>query len=230
MRGFQEAMAESQFDPSHRICVGKIVGVHGVRGLVKIKSETAVPQDCAQYGPVANEAGDRQFDVTVTGFSKGVVLAKIAGISDRDAAFALKGTLLYVSRAVLPEPEEEEFYHADLIGLAVELPDGRAFGRVRALHDFGAGDLIELSDLPALPDYGEKGQKAGGSVILPFTKAVVPIIDLERQRLVVDPPQAMFGGETADDKALWADVLKEQGSSPEERCGASSSERGEDRP
>jgi len=171
--------------PSHpsRVCVGAVAGVHGVRGAVRVKSFTAVPADVAAYGPVEDEAGTRRFRVKVVGERGGMVIATLSGVTDRDAAAALKGLRLYVDRAALPAAEEDEFYHADLIGLAVETADGAPFGTVRALHDFGAGDVIEI--VPA---------EGGTPVVLPFTREVVPVVDLTAGRLVVVPPEGLLDG------------------------------------
>ena len=161
-----------------RICLGVITGAHGVRGLLRIKSFTAAPADIAAYGPLEDEAGTRRFEVTVKGETKGLVLAALAGVEDRDAAEALKGTRLYIERAALPPLEdEEEYYHADLIGLMAETRDGQGLGRVVAVHNFGAGDLLEIA-----PDEGP-------TLMLPFTKAAVPRVDLTAGRLVAEPPE-----------------------------------------
>lgn len=160
-----------------RICLGVIAGVHGVRGLVKIKSFTQVPADIGAYGPLENESGSRRFEVAVKGEAKGAVLAAIAGIKDRDAAEALKGIRLYVAREALPAPEdEEEYYHADLIGLAAEDETGKALGTVVAVQNHGAGDILEIED------------QAGAGLLVPFTRAAVPRIDLAGGRLTVLVP------------------------------------------
>ena len=159
-----------------RICVGMITAAHGVRGLVRIKPFTADPAAVTAYGPVGDEAGRRQFALTLLNRHKDQWLARIDGIDDRNAAEALRGTGLFVDRAALPPPEDDdEFYHADLIGLAAVSPDGRRLGRVRAVHDFGAGDLLELVT------------EAGGIVTVPFTRAAVPEIDIAAGRVVVVP-------------------------------------------
>ncbi len=163
-----------------RVCLGAIAGAYGVRGAVRIKSFTAEPKDIAAYGPLSDESGERVFEIRVTGMSKSQVLAEIEGIADRGAAEALKGTRLYVPRARLPAPEEEEYYHDDLIGLAVELTDGTALGTVVAVHDFGAGDVIEV------------GRDGGAAVLVPFTRAVVPVVDIANRRLVIDPPPGLL--------------------------------------
>ena len=160
-----------------KVCVGVVTGAHGVRGQVRVKSFTQEPRDIAAYGLLSDADGRRQFELHIIGAAKGVLLARIAGIDDRDAAQALHGTEFFVPRDALPDPALDEFYHADLIGMAAVLGDGAPYGRVLALHDFGAGDMIEIE------------RADGGVVILAFTRAVVPEIDLAAGRIVVDPPR-----------------------------------------
>lgn len=162
---------------ARRICVGVIAGAHGVRGLVRVKSFTDEPENLTAYGPLTDESGQRQLALTVTGKAKGALLARIEGVSDRDRAQALHGARLYVERSALPEIEEEdEFYHDDLIGLEAEGPDGQALGKVVAVHNFGAGDVLEIQG----PE--------GPSILLPFTREVVPEVDLAAGRLRALPP------------------------------------------
>ena len=178
---------------NHRLCVGVITAPHGVRGQVRVKSFTAEPDDIARYAPLVDAAGDREYHLEFVGHAKGVLLARVDGVRDRNAAEALRGTELYIARDALPEPtDEDEFYHADLVGLAAVRPDGSTFGTVKALHDFGAGDMIEFE------------LAESGDVILPFTRAVVPVIDLEAGRLVVDPPE-MFGDPESGEPAAAED-------------------------
>jgi 16S rRNA processing protein RimM len=159
-----------------RVCVGAIVGVHGVRGAIRIKSFTADAADVAAYGPVETEDGGRRFDLKVTGEAKGLVIAQVDGVRDRDAAESLKGTRLYVSRDRLPETDEDEFLYTDLVGLKVFGVDGELVGSVRGVADFGAGELLDIV------------QTQGGSILVPFTRAAVPDIDVANGRLVIDPP------------------------------------------
>src|SRR5690606_24695056 len=119
------------------VCLGAVAGAHGARGEVRIKPFTAEAESVGSYGVFSDESGERRFSLQVLGVAKGMVIARLTGVEDRNAAEALRGLRLYVARAALPEPEEDEFYHADLIGLRVETEDERLFGRVRALYDFG---------------------------------------------------------------------------------------------
>ncbi len=163
-----------------RVCVGVVTGPHGVRGLVKVKSFMQVPEDLTELAEVTDGSGTRTFRLDVRGTNKGVYLVHVDGIDDRDKALALKGLELYVPRDILPEPEDDEFYHADLIGLRVEFEDGTAIGTVRAVHDFGAGDVIELD-----------GEKPWRAVMLPFDRETVPTVDMAAGRLVVRPPEGL---------------------------------------
>jgi len=171
-----------------KICVGVITGAHGVKGAVRVKSHTARPKDIAAYGPVSDEKGEQVFDIQVTGTAKDRVIAKLSGIDDRDAAEALKGVNLFAPRDALPPAGEDEFYHADLIGLRAEAEDGATMGTVRALHDFGAGDVIEIQGTDGKP------------FVLPFTRAAVPVIDLDGGRIVIAPPPGLLGPMTEEEK------------------------------
>ncbi len=163
-----------------KVCLGTIVGVHGVQGAVRIKSFTANPADIAAYGAVSDESGARRFEVKVLGQARGAVLARLSGVADRNAAEALRGVRLYVPRAALPKTNEDEFYHADLIGLPVETREGAPLGTVRAVHNFGAGDILELRD------------EGGRELLLPFSDAIVPEVDLAAGRIVAAPPESLL--------------------------------------
>ncbi len=174
-------MVMEQVDMADRkVCIGVIAGAHGVRGQVRVKSFTAEPQDVTAYGPVTDASGARQFDLRITGAARGMMLAKIDGVGDRNAAELLRGTELYVDRDRLPEPDEDEFYYADLIGLDAVSTGGETLGTVRAMHNFGAGDMIELENA------------SGKTEILPFTAAVVPAIDLAAGVVTIDLPHEIF--------------------------------------
>ena len=156
-----------------QICLGVIVGARGLQGDARIKSFTAEPADVAAYGPLATDDG-AQLELKVTGEAKGVVIARIKGAEDREAIEALKGQLLYVARDVLPETEdEEEFYHADLVGITVVDEQGKECGTVTAIYDFGAGDMVDMRLLD------------GRTVLIPFTASAVPTVDVAARMLVV---------------------------------------------
>jgi 16S rRNA processing protein RimM len=171
-----------------RVCLGVVAGAHGVRGLVRVKSFTDRPDDIAAYGPVTDDSGGRRFHLTVVGHLKAAVLVRVEGITGRDQAEALSGARFYVYRDALPELEgEEEFYYADLVGLAAEDIEGKRLGRVKAVHNFGAGDMLELDD-------------EGDALLYPFTRAVVRVVDLTGGRIVIDPP-CELAAEAADHDA-----------------------------
>jgi 16S rRNA processing protein RimM len=161
-----------------RVLMGAIVGAHGVRGQVRVKSFAAAAKDIASYGPLEDARG-RAYTLTVKGGADDIVIASIDGITDRDQAEKLKGTELFVRRDALPAPEDGAFYHADLVGLDVRLKDGTAFGTVRAVHDFGAGDSLEIA-------------RTDGDVMVPFTKAAVPVVDIAGGFIVLDPPVGLL--------------------------------------
>jgi 16S rRNA processing protein RimM len=158
---------------TERILVGEIGRPHGVRGLVRIQSFTANPADIAGYGPLSDESGGKIF--ALQWLSGG--LARIEGVADRDAAARLTGTRLYVARDSLPPPDEEEFYLADLIGLTARDTAGETLGQVRAVEDFGAGSFLTILT------------QAGKDVLVPFTKAAVPRVELAEGYLVAVPPE-----------------------------------------
>jgi len=159
-----------------RICLGRIVGAHGLDGSVLVRSYTAEPGAIVTYGALTDESGGRSFELQVRRVTAKGVVARIAGVADRSAAEGLKGTDLYVARSVLPEVEEDEFYYSDLIGLAVEDREGKRIGSVTRIDNYGAGDVIEVE------------LDAGGSLMLPFTKQVVLMVDIAGRRITVDPP------------------------------------------
>jgi 16S rRNA processing protein RimM len=164
------------------ICLGLIGAARGLKGEVRVTSYTGDPTALGSYGPLSTADGSRSFTVQVVGRAKNQVIAKIAGVTDRDGAEALRGIALYLPRDALPKAADDEFYLADLIGLAVETVDGESLGRVTAVDDFGAGPIVEV-------DGG-----ARGAVMLPFSDAVVPTVDLESRRMIVDPPAGLLDG------------------------------------
>ena len=172
-----------------RVLLGVVAAPHGVRGLVRIRSFTEDPMAIASYGALSDETGQKQYRVEALSAVKGAVLARIEGVADRTAAEAARGLRLYVERSALPATSEREWYEADLIGLAAVGRDGRDRGKVVAFHDFGAGRTMEVSG----------GSASRSSVMLPFTDAVVPEVDVEGGKVLVDPPAGVLaGGETKE--------------------------------
>jgi 16S rRNA processing protein RimM len=161
-----------------RIRVARIGAAHGIRGEVKLWSFTEDPLAVTQYGPLETEDGKRRFEIEAARAAKDHLVARLVGIDDRNAAEALRNTDLFVPRDRLPPIEEDDtFYHADLVGLTAASEDGTALGTVTAIHNFGAGDLIEIA--PA---------GGGEALLLPFNETTVPTVDLETGRIVVVRP------------------------------------------
>jgi 16S rRNA processing protein RimM len=161
-----------------RICVARIGAAHGIRGEVKLWSFTENPTAVANYGPLETQDGTRRFEIEAMRPAKDHFVARIAGVDDRDAAEKLRNLELYVPRARLPKIDElDTFYHADLVGLDAVTPDGTQIGTVHALHNFGAGDIIEIVPIGS-----------GEPLMLPFNETTVPKIDIAAKQIVVVRP------------------------------------------
>ena len=168
------------------ICVARIGAAHGVRGAVKLWTFTEDPLAVKHYGPLVTKDGTRQFEVTHAREAKGHLVATLKGIATREDAERLNGLELYVAREQLPATQEDEYYHADLIGLAAVNAANEPIGRVAAIHNFGAGDIIEIA--PA----------HGATMLLPFTNAVVPSVDLAAGRVVIELPDEIVGDDPSN--------------------------------
>ena len=164
-----------------QICVARIGAPHGVRGAVKLWTFTEDPLAVTDYGPLKTKDGGRTLEIATVREANGHLVATFKGIANREDAERLNGVELYIPRDMLPETEDDEYYHADLIGLAAVDPAGATIGRVVAIHNFGAGDIIEI----APPE--------GNSVLLPFTNAVVPTVDLKAGHVVIEMPEEIIG-------------------------------------
>ena len=167
------------------ICVARIGAAHGVRGAVRLWTFTEDPFAVKDYGPLMTKDGARQFEVTHVREAKDHLVATLKGVTTRDDAERLNGLELYIAREKLPATEEDEYYHADLIGLAAVNAANEPLGRVTAIHNFGAGDIIEIAPLQ------------GPTLLLPFTNAVVPTVDLTGGRVVIELPQEIDGDDQA---------------------------------
>ena len=164
-------------EPDARILLGRIAGAHGIRGEVLVHSYTDAPEKIGAYGALSDATRARQFTIKVVRVTPKGVIARIAGVADRNAAEPLKGIELYVERARLPSAAPGEYYHADLIGLETVDTQGRSIGRVAAVQNFGAGDLLEI-----------RLTGSSKTELIPFTDAHVPEVDLAARRAVVVLP------------------------------------------
>lgn len=163
-----------------RICVGAIAGAYGVRGEVRLKSFCATPEAIASYGPLWSEDG-RQFTVVLGAQVAQGFAARLQGIETREAAEALRGVRLFAERSQLPGLPDDEFYHTDLIGLEVIDTGGVSLGRVKAVLNHGASDLLEVV-----------APGRAGVILLPFTQSIVPTVDLAARRIIADPPEGLI--------------------------------------
>ena len=171
------------------ICVARIGAAHGVRGAVKLWTFTEDPFAVKAYGPLMTKDGARQFEVMSAREAKGHLVATLKGVATREDAERLNGVELYVAREKLPATDEDEYYHADLIGLAAVNTANEPLGRVIAIHNFGAGDIIEIA-----PPHG-------ATMLLPFTNAVVPSVDIAGGRVVIELPPEIEGDDPSSTDA-----------------------------
>jgi 16S rRNA processing protein RimM len=162
-----------------RIVVGSLAGAFGVRGEVRLKSFCAEPADIAGYVPLYTPDGRVFRELRIIGQTQGSLTARIPGISSKEEADALRGTPLLADRSRLPALPDDEFYHADLIGLPVHDAGGTLLGTVRAILNHGAGDILEIAG------------PRGATLLIPFTQAAVPLVDLAARRIVADPPDEL---------------------------------------
>nr|WP_213395411.1 ribosome maturation factor RimM [Yoonia sp.] len=167
-----------------RVIVGMIGGSFGVKGEVRLKSFCADPMAIADYTPLYTEHGDSIAQVVLTGQLKGGFTARLSGVVTKEDADALRNIALYADRAAMPSLPDDEYYYADLIGLAVLDTGGSKLGQVKSVVDHGAGALLELH-VPGQSD----------PVLLPFTQAAVPTVDLAAGRIIADPPAGLFASD-----------------------------------
>jgi 16S rRNA processing protein RimM len=173
-------------DPADkRICVARIGAAHGTIGEVRLWSFTADPKAVGRYGALTTSDG-RPIEIASLRSGKGFFIARIAGVTDRNGAERLRNLDLFIPRDRLPPPATDEYYHADLIGLTAQDRSGNPLGTVIAVHNFGAGDLLEIA-----PGRGQ-------TLLLPFTAAVAPEVDIAAGRIVIDPPREVEGDKEDD--------------------------------
>jgi 16S rRNA processing protein RimM len=185
---------------SGTLLLGVVIGAQGIQGEVKVKTFTGEPEAVGDYGPLQDASAARTFQLKVLRLSKGdVVIARIKGVEDRTAAEALKGTELYVLRSALPQADEGEFYFADLVGLTAMM-SGRVLGSVTAVHNYGAGDMLEVKTATG-------GPGGGRSAMVPFTDDAVPVVDLAAGTVTVEPAFWLGAPETEEDRKDRAEQL-----------------------
>jgi 16S rRNA processing protein RimM len=183
-----------------QICVARIGAAHGVRGAVKLWTFTEDPFAVTRYGPLSTKDGARSFEVAHAREARDHLVATLKGVTTRNEAERLNGLELYIAREKLPATADDEYYHADLIGLAAITPGGEPLGKVIAVHNFGAGDIIEIAP------------PAGPTMLLPFTNAVVPTVDLAGGRVLIELPDEIEGDDpTAASEDLSASRPRESG-------------------
>jgi 16S rRNA processing protein RimM len=172
-----------------QICIARIGAAHGVRGAVKLWTFTEDPFAVKAYGPLLTKDGARSFEIASAREAKGHLVATFKGVATREDAERLNGIELYIAREKLPATDDNEYYHADLIGLAAVTSADQPLGRVTAIHNFGAGDIIEIAPLH------------GATLLLPFTNAVVPSVDLAGGRVVIVLPEEIDGDDPSGAEA-----------------------------
>jgi 16S rRNA processing protein RimM len=166
---------------AEKVCVARIGAAHGVRGAVRLWTFTEDPFAVKRYGPLSTKDGTRQLELASAREAKGHLIAQFKGIATREEAERLNGLELYVPREKLPATDDGEYYHADLIGLAAVTAAGEPLGRVIAIHNFGAGDILEIAP------------PAGATMLLPFSNAVVPTVDIAGGRVIIELPKEVEG-------------------------------------
>jgi len=181
------------------ICVARIGAAHGVRGAVKLWTFTEDPLAVQRYGPLTTKDGARQFEVLTAREASGHLVATLKGIATREEAERLNGVELYVAREKLPATSEDEYYYADLIGLAAVTTANEPLGRVIAIHNFGAGDIVEIAPAQGSTQGSIHGSTHGATMLLPFTNAVVPTVDIDGGRMVVVLPMEIEGDGPGDE-------------------------------
>jgi len=164
-----------------KTCVGAIAGSFGINGEVRLKSFCSEPSDIGSYNPLASVDGLQSFQVNITGKLREGLSAKIDGVSNKEQAEKLKGTRLYANRDRLPNLSNDEYYHTDLIGMKIKNTGGDEIGRVDAVHDYGAGPILEIF-IQGLND----------TVLIPFSEKSVPMVDLEEKFIIIDPPEGLI--------------------------------------
>jgi 16S rRNA processing protein RimM len=169
--------------PAGWVLVATFGAAHGIKGEVRVKYHTADPQALVDYSPLRDESFSRSFTFLSARKAGEVAIARVKDITDRNQAETLTHINLYAERSKLPPPDEDEFYHADLIGLRVEGPDGELIGTVQGIYDFGAGEMLDI----------RRPRRKG--VMIPFTREIFPTIDIAGGRAICMPPKGLLADE-----------------------------------
>jgi len=205
-RGFARARPLFPREPEGLVCVGEIAAAHGICGALRLRTFTEVAENVLAYGPLLDEEGRELLRIRrVAGRWKGGLIVEAENVPDRTHAEFLRGMKVYVPRSALPEPGEEEYYHVDLVGLRVFDEAGHALGRVLAVHDFGAGEILEY------------GHDRRHTRMILFTRETVPVVDVASGRIVVRPPAEVVVPPTPAGEA-------EEGTATDEKSGAGGGE------
>jgi 16S rRNA processing protein RimM len=167
-----------------RVLLGHIIGAHGIRGAVLVRSYTADPEAIADYGPLEDEGGSKRYELAVEGVTAKGLICRVRGVGDRTQAEKLKGVALHVARDRLPPPDEGEYYYADLVGLAAVTDAGAALGKVVAVVNYGAGDILEV-----------RAGAESRTALFPMTEAVVLRVDVVGGTIVIAPPEEVDAGD-----------------------------------
>jgi len=175
-------------DSDRKICVGMIMSAHGVRGLVRLRSFTEDPESLLGYKKLSDENGEKTFTFNIKSAAKDFYIAEINGLKNKEQADALRGTKLYVPRSALPKTKKAEYYEADLVGLFIQDKQGKNYGTVKAVHNYGGGPFLEI------------GRSKVDSFMLPFTDACVPNVDLKAGLVTIDPPEGWMKDEKPEEE------------------------------
>lgn len=173
-------------DVGQKVLMAKIGAAHGIRGEVRVKPFGDDPLSFADYGVLTSKDGARLFEVERARVQKTVVITKFRDVTDRNQAEELNGVELFIDRDQLPEPDEDEYYYSDLNGLAVVDQDGNSLGKIIAVQDFGAGDLLEIRP------------SRGRTFYIPFTKDFVPEVSVSSGRVMAHLPDDYFSEDNSD--------------------------------
>jgi 16S rRNA processing protein RimM len=169
-------------EPGNLIQLGRIAAAHGLKGEVKIESYTENPRDIASFGALRDDSGAARFTLHLTGTAGRLLIARVDGCATREQAEKLQGQTLWLPRELLPPLRKGQTYHADLVGMDVMLESGERYGRIHAVHNFGAGDVIEIT------------RTDGNNEMLPFASHFFPKIESEQRRVIISPPEYLSAG------------------------------------